>query len=500
MVFALRNYDVILIHPPRLLESNKDKNSKFIRGSYIFIPMGVFAIADYLEKEGFGVKIINFPLEQYLNHEWSLTGFLKNINFKICGIDLHWLHNAHGAIEVVKIVKEVNPNSKVIFGGYSASYYHDQLLKYYKEIDGVIRGEGEVPLLRYAQMIQKNQRLDSVPNLSYRNSSKQIKINPITYTAKNLDDLVFTNVSLLKNAEQYLNHSRRLMGIAYNLSIGRGCPFNCPFCGGGQRAQQYLTGRNNVIFRSPEKVIEDMSMILDNYKVPSFFFGHGTYSASLKYWKNLFALIQKEKFDIGGDLEIWRLPFPKEMWRIFHKTFHRKYSSISVSPRTLSPKVQDRIAKICDPTFKFPINQINDLIKNANLYQRTLRIWLTAGYPFQTRSDILKDFIYAMKCLFKYGKSNFKPISIYNEPFYIFPGSPAHRFPDKFGITLKDNSFLQVAEAFKNSKISFLYNVVNYDTEHLSGTSIRSMNKLFFLSTFLMFFTIGSNISEVRNE
>ncbi|GAH43328.1 unnamed protein product, partial [marine sediment metagenome] len=88
-------------------------------------------------------------------------------------------------------------------------------------------------------------------------------------------------------------------------------------------------------------------------------------------------MIQKEKVDIGGDLEIWRLPFPKEMWKIFYKTFPRKDSSVSISPRTLSSKVHQKIARICDPTFKFPENQINDLIKNANLFQRTLRIWLT---------------------------------------------------------------------------------------------------------------------------
>ena len=77
------------------------------------------------------------------------------------------------------------------------------------------------------------------------------------------------------------------MGISYNLPIGRGCPFNCPYCGGGQRAQQNLAGRNEVILRSPEKVVDDISNIVYKYKVPSLFFGHGTYPANLKYWKRL---------------------------------------------------------------------------------------------------------------------------------------------------------------------------------------------------------------------
>ena len=113
----MKSFDVIFIHPPKALNNDRAKHKKINRGAYIFIPMGVLAIADFLEREGFGVKIINYPLEQYLNHNWNLTDYLKTIKFDVCAIDLHWIHNSHGAIEVARIVKKVNPNAKVIFGG-----------------------------------------------------------------------------------------------------------------------------------------------------------------------------------------------------------------------------------------------------------------------------------------------------------------------------------------------------------------------------------------------
>jgi len=453
--------------------------------------MGVFAIADFLEINGFGVKIINYPLEQYLNPYWTLESYLKSIEFSVCGIDLHWLHNAYGAIETAKIVKKVNPNAQIVLGGYSATYYHEQILKYYKEIDGIIRGDAEIPLLAYMKKRQSMDSLNSVPNLTYRNYSKHIKTNSLSYCAKTLDDLNFTNVSILEHAKEYFEYSRKIMGISFNLPIGRGCPFNCPFCGGGQRAQRRLSGRNHVVLRRADKVVEDISKISDKFKIPSIFFGHGTYNASLKYWKQLFGLIKKENLDIGGDLEIWRLPFPKEMWRIFYKTFPHKNSSISISPRTLSSKVHQKIAKICDPTFNFPRDQINGLIKNANLFKRTLRIWLTVGYPFQTRLDILKDFNFGMKCLLKYGTSNSKPITMMSEAYHIFPGSPAYEYPESFGITLNYNSFLPLVEAFKRTKMSHFYNLINYDKKNLSSNSIGYLNKLLFLSTAPMFLTTG---------
>ncbi len=70
-----------------------------------------------------------------------------------------------------------------------------------------------------------------------------------------------------------------------------------------------------------------------------------------------------------------------------------------------------------------------------------------------------------------------------NESFYIFPGSPAHESPESFGVKLKFSSLLEVIKAFKNTKLSFFFNVINYNKRHFSGESILRANKLFFLAT-----------------
>ena len=69
-----------------------------------------------------------------------------------------------------------------------------------------------------------------------------------------------------------------------------------------------------------------------------------------------------------------------------------------------------------------------------------------------------------------------------SEPYYIFPGSPVHESPENFGVKIRYNSFLEVVDAFKKSKISFFYNVLNYDTKKFSKSSIRNLNKLLWLS------------------
>ncbi|NVM27284.1 MAG: cobalamin B12-binding domain-containing protein [Candidatus Helarchaeota archaeon] len=481
----MKSYDVILIHPSRVFDKKRAPN----RSLFLLFPMGLLAIADLLDREGISVKIINYPLEQILNKNFSLETFLRTIDFKICGIALHWALHSYGAMEIAKTVKKVNPNAKVILGGFSATYFHDEILKYFKSIDGVIKGEGEVPFLEYCRNTLKNQSIDSVPNLSYKNSSNHVRINPITYIAKTLDELSFSNISLLHNAKRYLALGVDIMRMQFPLSIARGCPYNCPYCGGGQRSQLILTKRESVVFRSPEKVVEDLQCINDAYKAEGVFFGHGSYPGSLKYWKALFSLIQKEKLDLGADLEIWRLPLNKEMWNLYQKTFVPEISSISVCPRSLSPRVQRKIRETCDPSYYFPRNQIEKLIKNAILHQIVLRIWFTVGFPFQTRMDLLKDYYFVLKQALKYGNSKKFPITVLNDLVTVIPASPAFENPERFDISLTFKSFRQTVEMYKRAKfvIGGWNSVINYENKFLSNIEMRVWNRIFNMTEIPMF-------------
>jgi hypothetical protein len=451
--------------------------------------MGMLAIADFCEREGLSTQIINVPMEQCFDPTWSLENFLRGIDFKICGIDLHWSLHSNGAMEVAKIVKKVNPNAKVILGGFTATYYYDEILKYYNAVDGVIRGEGEVPFLNYAQNVIRDRSVEAVPNLSYRASNQQIKINPVSYVAKTLDDLDFTNISLMHHGKEYLEQSRHIMAMPFNLAIARGCPYQCPLCGGGRESQLLLNKRQKVLFRSPERVIEDLSKIFDNYNPDGVYFGHGTYPSNLPYWKTLFKLIRKEKFDMCADLEIWRCPFPKEMWYEFYKTFRRKNSSISICPRTLSTRVQQKVAQVCDPTFQFPPNQIKDLIKNANLFRMVLRIWLTIGFPFQTLSDLIYDYLYTIKLSFQHGSSHFRPITIMTDMVYVSPASPAFEHPERYDLKLTFKTFRQAVDLYRRTKFSIggWNTVTNYRTNQFSSPAIRMWNLLFLITEIPMF-------------
>lgn len=451
--------------------------------------MGLLAIADLLDREGISTKIINYPLEQALDRKFDLENVLKHIDFKICGIDLHWIMHSHGAMEIAKIIKRRNPNAPIVLGGYTATYYRNEILQYFPAIDGIVRGEGEIPFLRYCQSTLRGQSLDSVPNLSYRDPTNHIKNNPLTYLAKTLDDLDFTNISLIQNGKKYIEQSQAIMKMPFNLSIGRGCPFNCPYCGGGRTAQLLLTKREKTLFRTPEKVIEDLHNVIDTYKADAVFFGHGIYPISFRYWETLFTLIRKEKFDLGADLEIWRLPFPKELWYSFSKTFRHKNSSLSICPQTLSTSAQSKVRALCDPTFNFPPHQIQKLVHNANLFQIILRLWFTIGFPFQNFKDLLTDYLFTLKLAIQNGSTRPNYITIMNDLVHISPASPAFENPNRFNINLLFKTFRQNVEMFKRTKFGLggWNAVTNYRTAHSSALALRIWNNAFNLTEIPMF-------------
>jgi len=107
---------------------------------------------------------------------------------------------------VAKRVKQAFPSVYILLGGFTASLYHEEILRNFDEVDGVIRGEAETPLLELAHiLLQGKEDLFSVPNLTWRRKGR-IMINPLSYVAseKDLNRLSFTNFPLLKNFRTYI--------------------------------------------------------------------------------------------------------------------------------------------------------------------------------------------------------------------------------------------------------------------------------------------------------
>jgi len=187
--------DLILLHPPTIYDFRK-KNILFgpiadvIPSTPIFemYPLGFVSLTSYLEKRGFKVRIINIAQKMLLDHGYDVEKEIKNLNPQAFGIDLHWLPHCQGGLKIAEIVKKYHPQTPVIFGGLSATYYHKELIQY-PQVDFVIRGDStEKPLFQLLKAIKNKSDFDSVLNLTYKYKN-QVKINQLSWVPSDLNHI-----------------------------------------------------------------------------------------------------------------------------------------------------------------------------------------------------------------------------------------------------------------------------------------------------------------------
>lgn len=481
----MENVDVLLICPPRFF--GKDFTKLGERACYLSTPMGLFGIGDLLEKEGFSVKILNIPLELYIDNHWSLTRFLERVHAKIYAISLHWVFSSYGAIETARICKRINPSATVILGGFTASYFDLEIMRKFPFVDYVVRGDGELPIMELSKKIREGTSRGPIPNLTYRKDNEIIR-TPTSYVAASIDHMSFARLELLEHWKEYLTTMKQVMGLPFSVAVARGCPFNCPFCGGGQKAGEITSGRSTVALRSIEKVVEDINALIEIADVKSVYFGHGAYPQNISYWKKLFRIIQKEKISIGADLEIWRLPVDRNFVTEFSKTFDHSTSSLSFV--TYPKRVRSRLEPLTDSYFNYDENAFKGLLNEATVSDIPLRLWFTVGNPFETVKDTFEN-LEAITKIFSSRKEKRRNIAFFNLPVTVNPASPAFEKPRSFGISLEPSTFLDFYKIFRDVRfiLGEVNNVVNYRTEFLSKRAIKFWNTILTATAIPFFLT-----------
>jgi radical SAM superfamily enzyme YgiQ (UPF0313 family) len=125
-------------------------------------------------------------------------------------------------------------------------------------VDFVIQGEGERPLVEFLRTFESDRCYGRVPNLGFKKDGRLI-LNPMgkNYT---LDALPFADLSDLQR-DRYLYDRKPLCF----LTATRGCPHRCTFC------SVHLTFGENFRRRSPENVLSEIkARYQEGYRVFDF--------------------------------------------------------------------------------------------------------------------------------------------------------------------------------------------------------------------------------------
>ncbi len=233
-----------------------------------FPPINLTYIAAYLTDLNVEVEILDTKVRNLSNSQ--IKKRIEKFNPDIVGISVFVTAALKSSFNIAKIVKEVNPNCLVIFGGRHPTFEPDSTLNF-KKVDIIVRGEGE---LTFRELVTKGTP-EAVNGISYKSNGEVIH-NPDRQLIKDFKNIRYPARALTRN-NKYKIFAERLETV----ETSRGCPFKCKFCA--------THAFNNQLWRPRpiEKVITELKMISQNRKIKEIFFVDDNLTANTKRIENL---------------------------------------------------------------------------------------------------------------------------------------------------------------------------------------------------------------------
>lgn len=435
--------DILYLHPAK--QEVDARYDKFAASPpYPFIPVGVIGFVNLLRADGWQVEGLNLPLELAREPAFDLRGWLHAKSpAKLVMIDLHWYEHCFGAIEAARAVKAIWPQTFVVVGGLTASNFAEEILAHFKEIDYIVRGDAETPLQLLAAHCCADAASDltKIPNLLYRQAGK-LKQNPRTYFAKpvDLDALDFVSTDWLHHSRSYaaLQHYgqgkidlHNPQNLGHWLTVGRGCVFNCAYCGGGKHSHAQLAGRNGYVVRSVEKVVDDVARLADlGYHQVALSLDIATFGP--EWWRTFFAQIKQRQIKIGLYNEFFQLPageFLDELGSAVDLT----HTEVAISPLSGNEGVRKKNGKF------YTNERFLHMLQTLKKYEIPIFIYFSLNLPGET----FATFKETLQLAYAIGQT-YPPhlLRMLNPCHTLDPLSPMSRQPEAYGMTVQYKTFM----------------------------------------------------------
>ena len=465
--------DLVLLHPPAIYDFRKrpiqlGPISDVIPSTPIFemYPVGFASISEYLERKGFRVRIVNIALKMLKNEQFDVERFIASLKPQAFGIDLHWMPHCHGSLALAAIVKQYHPDTPVIFGGFSATYFHEEIIKKYPQVDYVVRGDStEEPLCQLMQVIRDGGDPAEVPNLTWRDGGK-VKVNPLTHLPTDLNAVVIDYGHIMRQAARY----RDLIGyipftnwFSYPLTAVftcRGCTHQCKTCGASDQALKDIEGRSRPAYRDPQLLARDIIHVQRHLNAPIFIIGD-ILQPGADYAETLLQELRKAKIKNHMVYEFFRPPAAGIVEEIAHTTPN---FNIQISPESHDETVRQAFGR------PYSNKELESFLKEAvRNGAKRIDLFFMTGLPKQDYNSVLATADYCRHLLEQYGKA--KTLFPFISPLapFLDPGSMVFEQPEKFGYRLLFRTLEEHRRALEGPSWKYF---LNYETRWMTRDDI----------------------------
>lgn len=453
--------DLLFLHPPSVYDFRK---KIMITGplasltpeyTYAFVsfPVGLMSMAGYLKKTGYNVKIANLGARM-VSSKFDVEEFLKNQKSRIFGIDLHWCVHSQGAIEIARICKKLHPDSLVVLGGLTATRFDVEIIEAYPHVDAVIKGEGEQPILKLVEKLEKGSDFSDIQNLTYRDRDGHIKRNSLHKVVEDLDSFDFADLDVLYSEDLSLI---KKIG-RWCLPVCRGCLYNCVTCGGSMYSYRTLMNREKPAFRSPSKILEDIHTLAE-YGITRIFLFGDIRMGGKAYQEELLRLLKRER-PVYENLTM-------ELFQPADENFIRSLSSLSrnlyitISPESGVESVRKAHGR------NYSNQELLDTIKLCAKYQIKLGVFFMLSLAQENEQTVAETVKLCSEAI-KY-KTFSIPLISWGCMLLLDPGSLAFDSPSEYGYKLLSKTFREYYNALLSPSWKYY---LTYETDSLSREKI----------------------------
>lgn len=359
-------------------------------------PLGLLYLSSYVEKIGWKPILLNchsakrkiMPLPQEFKY---LENYIKNKTFpfpyyahwgksweeierniKYADVDIFATSSMFTTYyqetdRIIDIIRKYH-KKPIIVGGHHASLYPDYYTKE-KRVDFVIKGEGEIPLLRVLKYIETK----DINFLYDENIISFIETKNNTPLSLEIDETVIPKRELLKEKDFKFYKNKRITSIIFS----RGCPNRCKFCTSKIVFKDYKKRSINSLLYEIEKCIRELNISVFNFEDDNIFADRET---TKEFLDNLVKI--KEKYNVEftamNGISIEKLD--KESIELMKRGFNE----INISLVSLYHNTQAEYNR------PFYTVDIENIIKHAYKIGLKIRLYFILGLPGQTKKEVIE--------------------------------------------------------------------------------------------------------------
>jgi anaerobic magnesium-protoporphyrin IX monomethyl ester cyclase len=318
---------------------------------------------------------------------------------------------------IASIAKKIDSSVTNILGGHHATL-NPEITIQETVFDAICIGEGDQAIVSFIDQLSRGESPEHINNLWIRNKiSGIVDKSPQSAFIQDLDALPIIDRSLW---EKWIDNKDRM----HTVLIGRGCPNKCSYCSNHALCK---TGTGKYVrFRSPENIIKELTLIVENYpKVSSIHLEVETLSVNLAYVFRLCSSLESfnaslaHPLSFGTNMSITKNIVENEDLLAAFKSANFDFFNVGLE----SGSIMIRNEVLRRP--KYTNDDLVSFSRLVNKYDIQLNIFALIGIP----GERLSDYNETVECI-----RQCNPGHVFLSIFYPYPGTDLYNSVKKQGL------------------------------------------------------------------